>query len=85
MSPCPPQLFPNVTPAQFDCLTQKATASGINISGNTGSATQDGITVEWTFDPATSILNIQCTSAPFFVPCAAVNSKIQALVQSCLA
>jgi hypothetical protein len=85
MSSCPTQLFENVTPTQFDCLSQKASAAGINISGNAGSATQDGITVEWTFDPAAATLSIQCTSAPFFVPCGTINSKISDLVQSCLA
>jgi hypothetical protein len=85
MSSCAAQTFSNVTPAQFDCLSQKASAAGINISGNTGTASQDGITVEWTFDPAATTLTIQCTSAPFYVPCAMINAKISDLVESCLA
>jgi len=81
MSSCAVQVFSNVTPAQFDCLSQKASAAGINISGN---ASQDGITVEWTFDPEATTLSIQCTAAPFYVPCATINAKINDLVQNCL-
>jgi len=84
MSSCATQVFSNVTPAQFDCLSQNASAAGINISGNTGSASQDGITVEWTFDPTAATLSIQCTSAPFFALCGTINSKIHDLVESCL-
>jgi hypothetical protein len=85
MSSCPTQVFTNITPAQFDCLSQKASVAGINISGYAGSASQDGITVEWNFDPTAATLSIQCTAAPFYVPCATINSKINALVESCLA
>ena len=84
MSSCATQVFSNVTQAQFDCLSQKASAAGINISGNAGSASQDRITVEWTFEPTAATLSIQCTSAPFFALCGTINSKIHDLVESCL-
>ncbi len=84
MSSCATQLFDNVTQAQFDCLSQKAKAAGIDIVGNAGSASQDGITVEWTFDPAASTLSVQCTSSPFYVPCGTINSKIHDLVEGCM-
>ena len=44
MSSCATQVFSNVTPAQFDCLSQKASAAGINISGNTASVTPSDYT-----------------------------------------
>ena len=84
MSSCPAQLFDNVTQPQFDCLSQKAKAAGIDIVGNTGTACKDGITMEWAFDPAAATLSIQCTSSPIFPPCSVINSKIHSLVESCL-
>jgi hypothetical protein len=84
MGSCATQTFAGVSPAQFTCLIQKASSSGITISGDEGQATRDGITVRWKFAPATGILELQCTDAPFFVPCDAINGRIQDLVGSCL-
>lgn len=83
MSSCATQSFSNITLDRFNCLVTKAKAAGINISGYSGSVSQDGITIAWTFEPTANTLSIQCTSAPFFVPCGTVNSKIHDLVDSC--
>jgi hypothetical protein len=83
MSSCAAQLFSGFTVEHFTCLVAKANAAGIDISGNAGSASRDGVTVAWVFDPGAQTLSIQCTSAPFFVSCGAINSKIHDLVDSC--
>jgi len=83
MSSCATQSFSNITLDQFNCLVTKAKDAGINISGNSGSVSQDGITIAWTFEPAANTLSIQCTSAPFFVSCGTINSKIHDLVDAC--
>jgi hypothetical protein len=84
MGSCATQSFTNVSSDQFACLVAKANAAGIEISGNAGNASKDGITIQWKFDPGTNTLTIQCTSSPFLVPCGTINSKIHDLVDSCL-
>jgi hypothetical protein len=51
---------------------------------NQGEITRDGVTIRWLFDPTRQILEIQCTDAPFLVPCSTVNGRIQELVNGLL-
>lgn len=84
MAGCATQTFTNVTQQKFAQLLVAAQAQGINIAGNTGSASKDGITISWDFDPGQQVLTIQCTSAPFFVSCGTINSKIHDLVDQAI-
>ena len=81
---CDAQTFSGVTQDQFSGLMQKAQAAGIGISGNSGTASQSGVTMTWNYDPASQVLTIQCTDSPFFIPCATINSKINDLVKGAL-
>jgi hypothetical protein len=81
---CAKQTFTGLTPDQFTSLTAKAAANGLSLSGNAGQASKDGFTVWWNYDPAAAVLEIQCLSAPFLVPCSTINGKIHDLVDSCL-
>jgi hypothetical protein len=83
MGNCAAQLFENITNEQFTCILGKAQAAGINITGNAGTASADGITIVWNFDSAAQTLSIQCTAAPFLVPCGTINSRIHDIVDSC--
>lgn len=80
MRSCATQIFTSISAVQFACLVKKVNDAGVAISGNAGSATHDGITIAWTYDPAGNSLSIQCTSAPFFMPCGTIQSKIHDLV-----
>jgi hypothetical protein len=84
MAACEAQKFSGVTQDQFSGLVQKAQAAGIGISGNSGTATQSGVTMTWNYDPASQLLVIQCTDSPFFIPCATINSKVNDLVKGAL-
>jgi hypothetical protein len=84
MAGCDPQTFSGVTQDQFSGLVKKAQAAGIGISGNSGTATQSGVTMTWNYDPVFQVLTIQCTDSPFFIPCATINSKINDLVKGAL-
>ena len=83
--PCAKQTFNQITQDQFNCLVQKAGASGLPLTGNTGQATKNGFNVSWNYDPSAQVLEIQCLAEPFLVPCSAINSKIHELVDSCTA
>jgi len=80
---CVEQNFTGFTPERFDCLVQKAEAAGIDITGNSGTASRDGIEITWNFDPTAQTLIIQCIAAPPLVPCGMINTKIRSLVDSC--
>jgi hypothetical protein len=83
MGSCAAQVFNGVTPERFACLTEKAREAGIQIDGDSGSASRDGIEISWSFDPTQQTLTLQCTSSPFYVPCEMINSRIQGLVAGC--
>ncbi len=80
MPPTPPQVFSNITPDKYALLTQKAGAAGINMSGNSGTASQFGVEVSWSYSPQACELTIQCLETPFFISPETVNAKIKSLV-----
>ncbi|MBV8630230.1 MAG: hypothetical protein JOZ83_04850 [Silvibacterium sp.] len=83
MPGCEVQTFSGITQEHFTCLLQKAQSSGINIAGNSGTATGSGITVEWNYDPAAGKLSIQCLDKPIFLSCGVITSQIRDLVNNC--
>jgi hypothetical protein len=84
LSPNPPLAFSNITPAQFATLTVKAKSAGIDLAGNTGTASKFGVEVTWNYSPDTQQLTLQCLKTPFFMSAADVHTKLQALVQQSL-
>ena len=80
-----PLTFSNISPQQFSVLTAKARAAGIDLNGNTGSATKFGVEVTWNYVPATQQLTLHCLRAPFFMKLADVNAQMRALVESATA
>jgi hypothetical protein len=83
MAGCEAQTFSGITQEHFACLLQKAQSSGINISGNSGTASRDGITLTWNYDSASQVLTIQCTEKPIFLLCGVITSQINDLVNNC--
>jgi hypothetical protein len=82
---CAKQTFTGLTPDQFAALAAKANASGLALSGNVGQASKSGFKVTWNYDPTAEVLEIQCVSAPFLVPCSTINGRIHDLVDSVIA
>jgi hypothetical protein len=79
--PSAPQVFSNINPEKYAALTQKANAAGINMSGNSGTASKFGVEVSWSYSSQACELTIQCLNTPFFMSPATVNAKIKALVE----
>lgn len=73
-----PQVFSGVTPENYATLIKKALSAGLNLSGNSGTATRSGVEMSWSYSPETQQLTIQCLATPFFVKPEQVNAKIQA-------
>jgi len=80
-----PQIFKDITAEQWTKLAAKAKAGGIDLNGNTGTASKFGVDVAWNYVPGTQELTFQCLSTPFFVKPQDVYAKIQALVKETLA
>jgi hypothetical protein len=78
------QVFSGISPAQFATLQVKAQAAGIDLGGNSGTASKFGVEVSWNYSPESQALTLQCLSTPFFVKPEEVNAKIQALVKESL-
>jgi hypothetical protein len=77
-----PQTF-TITPTQYETLLAKAQAAGVPISGNSGTATKDGVTVEWEYDAVT--LSIAVESRAWYDPSISdIQAKITALVDEAL-
>jgi len=83
MASCEVQTFSGITEEHFACLLQKAQSAGINICGNSGTATGSGITIAWNYDPGAQKLTIQCTDKPVFLGCGVITSQIRDLVNNC--
>lgn len=80
-----PQVFNGITPDQYAKLAEKARAAGIDVSGDSGTASKFGVEVTWNYSPADQVLTMQCLKAPFFMSRADVDARIQKLVQDSLA
>lgn len=85
MAASAPHVFHGITPERYARLVEKARGAGIEMQGNSGSATKFGVEVEWNYSPETQELTLQCLRTPFFLTAADVDAKIQSLVNEALA
>ncbi len=84
MAQSEPQVFSGITPATYAKLTEKARASGIELAGNSGTASRFGVEVAWNYLPETKQLTFQCLKTPFFISANDVHAKLQTLVEQTL-
>ena len=85
MAKSAPQVFSGITPENYATLIQKAQSAGLNLTGNSGTATKFGVEMSWNYSTEAQQLTIQCLATPFFVKPEQENAKIQALVKETLA
>jgi hypothetical protein len=76
--------YNNITPAAWQCAVAAAAEYGVTISGNNGTATKDGFTICWKYDPQTMTAQVQCTDSPFWAPCSTINSHLNTAIETCL-
>ena len=55
---------------------------GMALSGNSGKASADNVTISWNYDPTAQVLVLQCLKKPWYVLESMVDSKLDALVNS---
>jgi hypothetical protein len=80
MSHCPEIVLSEITAEKYQALLATAKAQGLDLTGEAGSSTFQGMDFSWTYDPAARTLNIRCTGKPIFVPCSMIESRIRSLV-----
>jgi hypothetical protein len=80
MSTCPEISFSEVTPEKYQSLLATAKSQGLDLSGETGSTTYQGMDFTWRYDASAQSLTIQCAGKPIFVPCSMIESRIRGLI-----
>ena len=80
MSHCPEIAVSGITPEKYQSLLATAKAQGLDLTGETGTTTFQGLDFTWTYDAAQGTLTIQCTGKPIFVPCSMIESRIRSLI-----
>lgn len=80
MSHCPEIVLTEITAEKYQSLLATAKSQGLDLTGETGSTTFQGMDFTWTYDSAGHCLTIQCTNKPIFVPCSMIESRIRALI-----
>ena len=84
MSQTTPQIFSGITPGQYAKLIEKVKSAGIDLAGNSGTASKFGVEIAWNYAPEKQELTFHCLHTPFFVKPQDVNDKIEALVKESL-
>lgn len=79
-----PQVFYGITPDAYARLIQKANASGVALSGNSGTASKYGVEVAWNYSPELQQLTLQCLKSSMFFRTQDVEGKLQSLVKEVL-
>jgi hypothetical protein len=75
-------LFRGITRAVFARLRRKAKKSGIAVLHPRGGAVRDGVRIEWDYDAATEVLEVECVRAPFWVDRAAIHCRLSDEIES---
>jgi len=85
MAPSAPQTFKGISPEKYALLTEKAKGAGIEMEGNSGTASKFGVEMQWNYSPETQELSLQCLKHPFFMKAEDVDTKMRNLVNQTLA
>lgn len=84
MAGCETMTFQGVTEAVWSCLRQQAKSMGIPVpEGGSGTASAQGASAEFRWNPASGSLSVTFTSLPPWVSCTEVEQRLRAAVRSC--
>jgi len=76
-------IYENINPQRLAAIEARAQQElGISISGNEGTATKNGITISWVYDPQDQTLTVGDTRKPWFVPESRIDEELTALVDA---
>ena len=76
-------IYENITPQRFAAIEVRAQQELVFfISGTEGTATKNGITISWMYDPSDQTLTVGDTRKPWYVPESKIDEELTALVDS---
>ena len=76
-------IYENITPPRLAAIETKAQHElGISIIGNEGTATKNGITISWVYDPSGQALTVGDTGKPWYVPESKIDEELTELVNA---
>jgi len=71
-----------ITDAQFVSLAARLRTNGIEMLGDTGTLTKDGVTAQYTH--ANGNLTVEITDRPFYYPVSLIEAKLQSWLEQSL-
>ncbi len=77
----PKQTFRGITRAVFARLRKKASKFGFPVAKPKGSAKNDGISIQWNYDPQSETLEVQC-STPFWINSARIHEELRREIEA---
>lgn len=80
MSHCPEIVLQGITGERYALLLATAKAQGLELEGESGSTSYQGMSFRWRYEAEAGLLTIQCTEKPIFVPCGMIEGRIRGLV-----
>jgi hypothetical protein len=76
-------IYSNIDAARLAAIESRAQSElGIAINGTEGTATKNGITISWVYDPDDQTLTVGDTAKPWYVPESKIDEELTALVES---
>jgi hypothetical protein len=79
MSHCPPITLEGISAEQYRLLLETAQAQGMDLRGESGSTSYQGMDFTWNYEAGAQRLTIVCTNKPIFVPCGMIETRIRGL------
>jgi hypothetical protein len=80
VSNCPAITLSEITAEKYQSLLATAKSQGLDLTGESGSTTYQGMDFTWRYDCAAECLTIQCTGKPIFIPCSMIESRLRGLI-----
>lgn len=76
-------IYENINPQRLAAIEARAQLElGISISGIEGTATMNGITISWVYDPKDQTLTVGDTRKPWFVPESKIDEELTDLMNA---
>ena len=74
-------IYENINPQRLAAIAARAQQElGISISGDQGTATKNGVTISWVYDPSDETLTVGDTRKPWYVPESKIAEELTVLV-----
>lgn len=74
--------FRGITRAVFARLRKKAARCGITIVHPRGETIRDGVRIQWEYDAAAEVLEVECVRVPFWIDRATIHRRLSHEIES---